>query len=242
MNHDRLKEVEAQLIRDGHCVASSEIPNIDLYMDQVTTFMDQHLGAFRQSEDEKILTKTMINNYAKSGLLPAPVKKKYNVDHMLILIWIYHLKNTMSITDIKTLLDPVTEEYYGRQEGRTFSDVYDEIMQADDGLLEGTLSDVEERFHQAEALFANAEDTTEAEKTALERLSFVTMLGYDISIRQRIIGSVIADIREELAEAEKRQKEAAEAEAAARKAEAAQARAEAAAQRAESGRDRKART
>ena len=59
-------------------IRPGEIPNIDLYMDQVTTFMDTHLEATKRNEEDKILTKTMINNYAKNNLLPPPVKKKYS--------------------------------------------------------------------------------------------------------------------------------------------------------------------
>ena len=57
-------------------IRAEEIPNINLYMDQVTTFMDEQLASTKRYEDDKILTKTMINNYAKNHLLPPPVKKK----------------------------------------------------------------------------------------------------------------------------------------------------------------------
>ena len=57
-------------------IKPEDIPNIDLYMDQVTTFMDEHLSTMRRYDSDKILTKTMINNYAKNNLLPPPVKKK----------------------------------------------------------------------------------------------------------------------------------------------------------------------
>ena len=56
-------------------VKADEIPDIDLYMDQVTTFMDSHLKDMRRHPGDKVLTKTMINNYAKNNLLPPPVKK-----------------------------------------------------------------------------------------------------------------------------------------------------------------------
>ena len=52
-------------------IKPDEIPNIDLYMDQVTTFMEENLASTKRHEDDKILTKTMINNYAKNKLLPA---------------------------------------------------------------------------------------------------------------------------------------------------------------------------
>lgn len=94
-------------------IKPSDIPNIDLYMDQVTTFMDRRLRASaRYPGDDKILTKTMINNYAKNDLLPPPVKKKYSKEHVLLLIFIYYYKGIMSISDIQTLLGPITEQFF----------------------------------------------------------------------------------------------------------------------------------
>ena len=68
-------------------VKADEIPNIDLYMDQVTTFMNDHMKSSKRYEDDKILTKTMINNYAKNELLPPPLKKKYSKEHVMVLIY-----------------------------------------------------------------------------------------------------------------------------------------------------------
>ena len=56
-------------------VSPEEIPDIDLYMDQITTFMDEHLASSKRFEEDKILTKTMINNYTKNALLPPPRKR-----------------------------------------------------------------------------------------------------------------------------------------------------------------------
>ena len=81
-----------------------DIPNIDLYMDQVTTFMEEQLSSTKRYEDDKILTKTMINNYAKNNLLPPPIKKKYSKEHLLVLIFVYYFKNLLSIKDIEILL------------------------------------------------------------------------------------------------------------------------------------------
>ena len=88
----------------------SDIPDIDLYMDQVTTFMETKLSSFKRNHDDKVLTKTMINNYAKAKLFPPPIKKKYNKNHIMMLIIIYHLKSMLSINDINKLLSPVTNE------------------------------------------------------------------------------------------------------------------------------------
>ena len=75
---DLLNSIMESLSRIQY-IKSADIPNIDLYMDQVTTFMESKLkNTSRNPEADKILTKTMINNYAKNDLLPPPVKKKYS--------------------------------------------------------------------------------------------------------------------------------------------------------------------
>ena len=91
------------MIKNLDYIKPDAIPNIDLYMDQVTTFMDANLEHSKRYEEDKILTKTMINNYAKNNLLPPPVKKKYSKEHILLLIFIYYLKSILSISDIQTL-------------------------------------------------------------------------------------------------------------------------------------------
>ncbi|MCR5419845.1 MAG: DUF1836 domain-containing protein [Lachnospiraceae bacterium] len=91
---------------------SDQIPDIALYMDQVTTFMEDSLNTTRRNEDDKIMTKTMINNYAKNKLIPPPVKKKYNKEQIVLLMFIYYYKNLFSITDINTILEPVIKHFY----------------------------------------------------------------------------------------------------------------------------------
>ena len=74
-------------------VLPEDLPNIELYMDQVTTFLEEQLKNTKRFEEDKIFTKTMINNYTKNHLLPPSNKKKYSRNHMILLIYIYYLKN-----------------------------------------------------------------------------------------------------------------------------------------------------
>ena len=90
--NDILNSILESLSRIDY-IRPEEIPNIDLYMDQVTTFMDTQLASTKRYDEDKILTKTMINNYTKNNLLPPPVKKKYSKEHVLLLIFIYYFKN-----------------------------------------------------------------------------------------------------------------------------------------------------
>ena len=102
---DMLNSILSSISRIDY-VRPGNIPNIDLYMDQVTTFMEEHLKDSKRYEEDKVLTKTMINNYAKNNLLPPPVKKKYSRDHMLMLIFIYYFKSLLSFHDIETFFGP----------------------------------------------------------------------------------------------------------------------------------------
>ena len=109
-------------------ISPDSIPNIDLYMDQITSFMDSQLASTKRREDDKLLTKTMINNYTKNDLLPPPNKKKYSKEHLLTLIFIYYLKNFLSINDIQTILNPITDKYFGNDGEFDMSDIYTEIF------------------------------------------------------------------------------------------------------------------
>ena len=98
MTNDELFSQLLDKISSFDYIHADQIPNIDLYMDQVTTFMDTHLGATRRYDEDKVLTKTMINNYAKNNLLPSPVRKKYTENHILQLILIYYMKSLKRFT------------------------------------------------------------------------------------------------------------------------------------------------
>ncbi|MGI5880588.1 MAG: DUF1836 domain-containing protein [Syntrophomonadaceae bacterium] len=98
----------------GEEVLLGDIPDIDLYMDQVTAFMDKKLAHLKRHEPDKLLTKTMINNYTKAELLMPPVKKKYSRQHIALLFMIYNSKQILSINDLAMLLSPM------KKNGHTF--------------------------------------------------------------------------------------------------------------------------
>lgn len=91
-------------------IREEDIPSIDLYMDQVIQLFDATYSHSLRNEDEKVLTKTMINNYAK-GKLFIPIKnKKYSKDHIMLISLIYQLKGALSIKDIKSVLEPLNDK------------------------------------------------------------------------------------------------------------------------------------
>lgn len=84
-----------------------DIPEIDLYMDQVIQLFDGKFSESKRNEEDKALTKTMINNYAKGKLLMSIKNKKYSKEHLILMSLIYNLKGGLSIADIKTSLDKI---------------------------------------------------------------------------------------------------------------------------------------
>lgn len=90
-------------------IMSKDIPDLDLYMDQIMTLFEIHLANHKKNEDDKLLTKTMINNYSKAKVI-TPVKgKKYTKEQIIQMLIIYQLKNNLSIQEIKELLTPIYE-------------------------------------------------------------------------------------------------------------------------------------
>lgn len=165
-----------------------DIPNIDLYMDQITTFMDEQLAASKRHEDDKILTKTMINNYAKNDLLPPPEKKKYSKEHVLTLIFIYYFKNILSISDIQSILNPLTEKYFGSKEGFNMLDVYNEVFSLESHESQKLLKDLGKKYKIAQETFG---DFPEEDQEFLHTFSFICMLSFDVYIKKMIIEQTI---------------------------------------------------
>ena len=169
-------------------VHPEDVPNIDLYMDQVTTFMDARLASSKRYEEDKILTKTMINNYAKNHLLPPPEKKKYSKEHMLVLIFIYYFKNILSINDIQTLLEPITKKYFHSEDGFSISDLYQEIFELERSEIGTVREDVVKTFEAARASFA---DAPEYYIEFLQIFSFICMLSFDVYLKKQLIEELI---------------------------------------------------
>ncbi len=175
-------------------IQPGEVPNINLYMDQVTAFMDAHLSDGKRHESDKILTKTMINNYTKNDLLPPPEKKKYSKDHIYMLTYIYYLKNLLSISDIQSLLTPLTQYAFGKDESEGKSDmdmVYEQIhkMCQDEGPM--LAKDIMKKSHKADHAFSDIED--EEERNFLKIFSLVSMLSFDVYIKKNMIQAIIDD-------------------------------------------------
>lgn len=176
-------------------IKSEDIPNIDLYMDQVTTFMESRLkNTTRNPDEDKILTKTMINNYAKNDLLPPPVKKKYSKDHVLLLIFIYYYKGILSISDIQSLLQPITEQFFDSEEEFNLTTIYETVFGLEEGQTEKVKQDIMDKFKISEKTFL---DAPEEQKEFLQLFSFICMLSFDVYVKRLLIEKIIDSMKEE---------------------------------------------
>ena len=169
-------------------IKPEDIPNIDLYMDQVTTFMEDNLASTKRHDDDKILTKTMINNYAKNKLLPPPEKKRYSREHLLMLIFIYYFKNILSINDIQTLLGPITEKYFKSVTEKDMTYIYQEVFSMEQSQIRYLEKDLMRRFKSAGEIF---EDADPEDKEFLHQFSFICLLSFDVYMKKMIIENMI---------------------------------------------------
>ncbi len=133
-----LKNEIAELLNtlvENNTIPISSIPNINLYVDQLTTFIEENLF----SNNTNHLTKSMVNNYCKNKVVPPAIKKKYTKSHMLLLILIYNTKSIISITDIKKIFDSieadVIETYY--------TETINLIANSNQDFIDNTLTDLE---------------------------------------------------------------------------------------------------
>lgn len=191
---DRMLESILESLSKMEYIKSSEIPNIDLYMDQVTTFMDEHLKQEKRFEDDKILTKTMINNYTKNHLLPPPEKKKYSKEHMLLLIFIYYFKNVMSISDIRNVFQPLLDMFSnkgGYVDGSlNLEEVYEEVFSYEEEQIDALVKDVVRKYKKAEKAFEGKE-AKEEDREFLVCFTFICVLSFDVYMKKKIIEQMI---------------------------------------------------
>ena len=150
MNREELQKTVNDAINDVE-LKSEEIPAIDLYVDQILNLVSECLKKGSERYHDRQLTKTMVNNYSKEGLI-TPIKgKKYDKEQILQILMIYSLKSTISIGEIKRLIDAMYEtEGFDVKELTNMYDRHLEIKDADreqvtevvDGIIERNELDV----------------------------------------------------------------------------------------------------
>ena len=179
--NDRTRSIIEEVLKtyqDLPFLSPEDLPSIDLYMDQVTTLIDDKLAPTRRLPSDKLLTKTMINNYAKNKLLPPPEKKKYSRQQILLLVLIYYFKNSLTMQDIKTVFDSIPFD----------EDIYNEVFSDSSQMLGITRDSIERCLDLSDEKFAETENQ---EKEHLQLFSLICDLLLDIYVKNRIVEQLI---------------------------------------------------
>lgn len=192
-NDERLADILKRLDNLSY-IKLEKIPEIDLYMDQVTSFMEDHLKKAKRNPEDKALTKTMINNYAKNNLLPPPVRKKYTKEHILLLLFIYYYKNLLSFNDIEQLFRPITAKHFCSGANPPLTDIYQEVFSLEDDQMERLKEDVKNKFEASRTTFPDAE---EADREYLQLFAFISELSFDVYLKKQMIEMMIDQLRTE---------------------------------------------
>lgn len=187
-NHkNRIKELIKEWIRLDY-IKPEDVPSIELYMDQITTFMDKQLANTKRFDSDKTLTKTMINNYTKNDLLPPPVKKKYSKEHIFLLIYIYYFKNSLSINDIQKILAPMLEKFCQEGDCSDMDKIYSTIFGAEHTHFKNILENIDATHNLSKSLF---KDYTGSDREYLDTFAFMALLSYDIYLKKKLMEKLI---------------------------------------------------
>ena len=170
-------------------VKSEDIPDMSLYMDQMTSFIDEKLESFKREEDDKLLTKTMINNYTKNKLLPPSDKKKYTKNHVMLLILIYFYKNVLSFADIKRLCDLSIYNDFGKGD-ESLSQLYDMLVHIEDDKKNEIVDDLKKRLEYAEKKMS----TFDKKDENVELFTFLSDIVLEVYFKQHLIEYILNKI------------------------------------------------
>lgn len=184
-NNADIKKKVRECIDLGYILPEA-LPQMELYMDQVTTFMDKYLSKNKRAPEDKTLTKTMINNYTKNNLLPPSDKKKYSREHIILLIYIYYFKNVISINDIQTILEPLIDNYFdNKSSSYSMEDIYNKMYELEKRQFFNTAASITKTYELIERSFKNHNDEY------LENFSLLALLGYDIFMKKKLMEKII---------------------------------------------------
>ena len=195
---DLKKEIveQAKDITDVDLVDPRDIPKIDLYMEQVTSFLEQEMGESFRFHDECVFTGTMINNYTKAGVLPRPSNKRYSRRHVLTLIFIYLLKQNLSIPEIKRFTGFIEDQDKLEHMYNLFRELLGDCAQKYVSYIDEKLDMIDRKFEE------HGIDDDE-----MKALTFISLISFDATINTKLSSRVL-DLLEEKRESERKSEEA----------------------------------
>lgn len=172
-----------KVLDDYHMPVWNELPDIELYMDQVITYLERQLSIFSKSIDEKQITPSMINNYVKNEIIPRPIRKKYDREHIAYLISILNLKNILSLMEISNLISHEISD-------KSIDSLYNQLILVQEEALKGTAMKIKETI---ESLKTDETNEINEEGLCLLALKFSLEANANRIAAKKIIDELIAN-------------------------------------------------
>jgi len=187
---DKLKSLLEEKGIDAN-ITLQDIPDIDLYMDQVIQLFENKFSKSKRDESEKVLTKTMINNYAK-GKLFFPIKnKKYSKEHLMLISLIYQLKGVLSINDIKVVLEGINEKIV--KEDFKIDQFYSSYLQLTEKNSAKFQVDLQQKVQDAKL---EIEKLGDKNHEYLEKVLLITSLAYMSNLYRKVSEILVDDLNQ----------------------------------------------
>lgn len=172
LSNDDLKKI-LENISSNDEIKLSDIPSLELYMDQITTLFEDKLHGLKRDSDDKILTKTMVNNYTKAKILMPARSKKYNKQHIILLALIYNLKQTLSINDIHTFFEPIIKDIVSQNENiNSLDDIYSVFLE----IKNEDMNDFYQRLESKINLIDSRIDKLDNKNNSISKLILLVLL------------------------------------------------------------------
>ncbi|ANU09008.1 hypothetical protein A1A1_06657 [Planococcus antarcticus DSM 14505] len=168
-------------------ILPEDIPKIDLYIDQVIQLFESTFAESKRHLDEKILTKTMINNYAKGKLFYPVQNKKYSRNHIMLISLIYQMKSALSINDVKLVLNGINEK--AAQKKLDLEQFYRSYLNLQQGNTEVFADALKRQAEGAAEQVAGVEDSEE-----LERVLLIASLVHTSNLYRRAAEKLVDEI------------------------------------------------
>ena len=184
---DMERLIENLGLKDG--VLLEDIPKIDLYIDQVIQLFETSFADAKRNEEEKILTKTMINNYAKGKLFYPVHNKKYTRNHIMLISLIYQMKSALSINDVKQVLEGLNER--AMQQNLNLESFYESYLALQQGNVSIFTDGLREQAKRAAQQTAGTEDSEE-----LEQVLLIASLVHTSNLYRRAAEKLVDDMKE----------------------------------------------
>jgi len=166
-----------------------DIPKIDLYIDQVIQLFETSFAETKRTDEEKILTKTMINNYAKGKLFYPVQNKKYTRNHIMLIHLIYQMKSVLSINDVKQVLDGLNER--AEKEQLNLESFYESYLHIQQGGVDFFKEGLDRQADLAKKEAAAMENPDE-----LEQVLLIASLVHTSNLYKRAAEKLVDDLVE----------------------------------------------